>query len=253
MASYFYQIDEAELGPVSFRELVKLVREEELGTDHPVRADWETDWHAAASVVGLFHMAGRDEVLAHWEAEQRRLEQERIASERAADLGVDDLDAMLRTADQVQQEYWVDPSLQRLNDPEARKRWRNEKAERDQQSRTSEIGNVVAEAVAESEAKDVQKERSRFWTAIFSRETLKVGVRWICAFSVANFVAWGIMRWTQQEQLRYPDRRSAPEYVFPLYGTCSQNEYYFLLFDAMILGGFIGYGGVKVLESIADD
>lgn len=253
MAEYFYQLEEQERGPVSFRELVKMVRDEVLFVDDPVRADWEKEWHPAATVVGLFHMAGREDVLAKWEAERRKAEQQRIAAESRSDVGVDDLEAMLQMAEQVAEQTWTDPSLQDLNDPESRARWRAEKAEREQQAATSGISDVISEAVAESELKDSQREKNRLWADLFSQQSLKFVLRLGCGFAVANLVAWGIMNWTHQEQMRYPDRRSKVEHVFPFYGSCSPGEYYFLMFDAMIFGGFVGYGGALVLESMSDD
>ena len=68
---YHYQKRGKVFGPVSFRELVSLVRDAELSTDDLVQADWEKRWIPAATVVGLFHMAGRDDVLMEWEMERR--------------------------------------------------------------------------------------------------------------------------------------------------------------------------------------
>ena len=68
---YYYQVAEAEHGPVSFKELVRLVSDGDVTVNDPVKADWQADWQPAAEVVGLFHMAGRQDVLEIWEAEER--------------------------------------------------------------------------------------------------------------------------------------------------------------------------------------
>ncbi|QDT44264.1 hypothetical protein Pan241w_43720 [Gimesia alba] len=56
---YYKQSDEA-LGPYSFREMVEMVREEQLLPETMVRPNYLDEWQRADSVVGLFHMARRD-------------------------------------------------------------------------------------------------------------------------------------------------------------------------------------------------
>jgi hypothetical protein len=56
---WHYQSDGQELGPVSFRELVELVRTGALTEGDLVRPSWKSDWQHADTVVGLFHMAGK--------------------------------------------------------------------------------------------------------------------------------------------------------------------------------------------------
>jgi len=56
---WHYQTGGEELGPVSFRELIELVRSGTVTESDLVRSSWKPDWQRADSVVGLFHMAGR--------------------------------------------------------------------------------------------------------------------------------------------------------------------------------------------------
>jgi len=56
---WYFQARGAEGGPVAFRELIELVRTGTLTDADLVRSSWKTDWQPAASVVGLFYMAGR--------------------------------------------------------------------------------------------------------------------------------------------------------------------------------------------------
>jgi hypothetical protein len=56
---WHYQSDGKELGPVSFRELVELVRTGTLTEGDLVRPSWKSEWQHADTVVGLFHMAGK--------------------------------------------------------------------------------------------------------------------------------------------------------------------------------------------------
>jgi GYF domain 2 len=55
---YFWTCDE-QFGPVTFRELIELVRTGALAEADLVRPSWNQDWQRADSVVGLFHMARR--------------------------------------------------------------------------------------------------------------------------------------------------------------------------------------------------
>ncbi len=64
--------------------MVQLVRAEVLCADDLVKADWEETWKPAATVVGLFKMAGREDVLARWEAEKALAEEEAARAAQAA-------------------------------------------------------------------------------------------------------------------------------------------------------------------------
>ena len=73
--AWMYRSGQETCGPVPFRDLVRLVRGESLAADNLVKADWEEAWRPAATVVGLFKMAGREDVLARWEAERAAAEE----------------------------------------------------------------------------------------------------------------------------------------------------------------------------------
>lgn len=61
MASdWYYKQADQELGPYTFRDLVEMVREEQLTADVLVRPHYTNEWQRADEVVGLFHMARRD-------------------------------------------------------------------------------------------------------------------------------------------------------------------------------------------------
>ena len=62
MASqWFYRIGDEPMGPVTFQDLVRLVREGALTEDHRVRRDMSDQWIAAREVIGLFQAAARQE------------------------------------------------------------------------------------------------------------------------------------------------------------------------------------------------
>lgn len=59
-SNWFYKQDDQEQGPCTFRDLVEMVREEQLVADDLVRPHYMREWQRADSIVGLFHMARRD-------------------------------------------------------------------------------------------------------------------------------------------------------------------------------------------------
>ncbi|HAH46033.1 DUF4339 domain-containing protein [Gimesia sp.] len=61
MATEWYcKRSDEELGPYTFRELVEMIREEQLAPETQVRPHYLDDWQRADSVVGLYYMARRD-------------------------------------------------------------------------------------------------------------------------------------------------------------------------------------------------
>lgn len=65
---WFYRHSHHVEGPVPFADLVMKVRQHQLQADDLVREDWNSEWRPAALAVGLFHMAGRAELVIEWEA-----------------------------------------------------------------------------------------------------------------------------------------------------------------------------------------
>ncbi len=57
MAQYFYRIDDAELGPVSFAELTAKLGSGEVRSDTPVRSDNSHDWTIVEEIPGLMRAA----------------------------------------------------------------------------------------------------------------------------------------------------------------------------------------------------
>ena len=55
MASdWYYRQNDQELGPHTFRDLVEMVREEQISPETLVRPHYLDEWQRADSVVGLF-------------------------------------------------------------------------------------------------------------------------------------------------------------------------------------------------------
>jgi hypothetical protein len=149
---YEYQITGSLPIAIEFHDLVKLVRDGELTAGDLVKAEWETEWHPAAEVVGLFHMAGRDDVLAIWEEEQREKERQRLAEAgRSGEIGAGEL-------------------------------------ERTRQG----IGASISAAEDAAEAKDRRQQGGpirRLLGDFFSQETFHHAFRWGIAFVAANLIS----------------------------------------------------------------
>jgi hypothetical protein len=255
---YQYRLIDGEFGPVAFRDLVRLVRGGTLGVDDLVKADWEQEWRPAAEIVGLFHMAGRSDVLELWEAERATCTQE--ASDSAT------LDEVMNEADIVSDN----------ESPSWRRRWaqlqeqhkilggEGEKAQELRvQLESAKSKQRIQNAISAAEAVLDRREASRrpgclqrWKDALVASNSLHSGFRWGMTIVTANLVAFGILTWSETEVQRYPKRGSASalqQQVFPFVGKCSSGEYLFLLADAMMMAGLGGYGAARVLESVADD
>jgi hypothetical protein len=63
MASQWYlKTDDSETGPISFADLVELVRSEDVSHSDLVRPEWKSEWQRADNVVGLFYQARRSPI-----------------------------------------------------------------------------------------------------------------------------------------------------------------------------------------------
>lgn len=252
--TYRYRLFDNELGPVGFRDLVRMVRDETLGADDLVKAHWEADWHPAADVVGLFHMAGRADVLEKWEAETR------LQANAADGVGLDEIPEPPEPIAEENERPWTRHlreirtrrELANVEKPEA------EDGDVEEAHTQQEIRDTISEAVAEFERREaaVRPGRIRRWKeAAFSSSTMHSMFRWGMAFAAANLIAVGIFSWSEKEALRYPERQQAAvqQQVFPVWGKCSSGEYLLMVTHAMILAGAIGYGTARGLESFCED
>ncbi|MBC8117599.1 MAG: DUF4339 domain-containing protein, partial [Candidatus Saccharimonas sp.] len=59
---WYWRAEEMTCGPVSFQELVGMVRDRALDEDDLVRPDYTQEWQTTDTVVGLFYMARRTPV-----------------------------------------------------------------------------------------------------------------------------------------------------------------------------------------------
>jgi hypothetical protein len=253
---YQYRLFDAEFGPVGFRELVRLVRDGMLGADDLVKADWEQEWRPAAEVVGLFHMAGRADVLDLWEAERARCTQQ-VGDSDALDDVLNQAEVLSDEETPSWQRRWAQvQERQKILESDQAEELRERSEEAKAQQRFRDVISA-AEAVIDRREAGRHPGRLRQWKdALLSSNSLHSMFRWGMTIVAAHLVAFGILTWSETEVQRYPKRgtpSTLQQQVFPFFGKCSSVEYLFLLADAMLVAGLGGYGGARVLESMADD
>lgn len=246
---WHYQRVGVECGPVRFDELVQLVRAEGLSADDLVREEWNPDWRPAAMAVGLFHMAGRQDLMDKWEAErleaERREQEERERERKEAELAAASPDP--------EEPAWK----RRLQEVEAARRAEREE-EWAQTATRIEIDETFEAALQEIEARERALEPSlwqRWLGNAASPQTLHLLFRWSITLAVPNLAAMAILNWSEAEAQRFPDPEllSAGLRAFPAWGPCDPQTYYFLLFDAMLFTGVMSYAAARCMESLADD
>lgn len=245
---------ETEHGPYTFRQLVLMVTDGKISPDDKVSIEGETKQEYAADVPGLFHMAGRMDVVDEWYAE---LQASRVAydDDEAEDDGfdLDELDSLLETQ-QVTEDDQTEPAWRaRLRHVE------QQKAAEAELAAGSKIGSIADDVLAEMDEEAEKRKRvNRFGDAIrtlVSSGSQRIFLRLALSFVAANLTAYWILNWSETEAQRAPDRQELASGIraFPVYGKCSSGEFMFLTVDAMLLAAVVGFFGANALEAIADD
>lgn len=243
--AWHYRRLDQELGPVSFTELVRVVRAGELAADDQVREDWNPDWRPAALAVGLFHMAGRQDLFDRWEAEQTELRRQAAAAQSTAEISP-------VAADPAWQQRLRQIAAERVEAAAV------ERAAQQSAVTRTDIDATLAAALAEIDAREQLQTPCRWqclcrWLAL--PENLHRMFRYGAALVAPNLLAWSILEWSEREAQRFPNPQSLGAGVrpFPLWGECDPTLYFFLLIDAMILGGVAGYCLARTLERYVSD
>jgi len=268
MARYLIQSSTVDAeDPIEFRDLVRMVRSGTVDADQMVREE-HGDWQYAGEVIGLFHLAGRTDVLELWEEERRQKEELQRKAKMVAgfdgDMSLDDMESLLAHADGLADEEEEPAWQKRLREVEAQRAAANAElaAANADESETARIqalkDKAIQDAMAATDGRYVKSRVARAWqdfSALFSSHTLHLMFRFGAAILVGNLAAAGILSWSETETQRFPttNAEKASEMIFPFWGSCSEGEYYFLLFDAAILTAVIGYVGATQLERTADD
>ncbi len=283
--AWTYRRESGLTGQARFRELVQLVRADELGADDLVKADWEDVWRPAATVVGLFKMAGRADVLAKWEAEKLAAEQAAVRQEAAqleagsVDVRENAVDGSLSVA--TAEDLNLLLGLQPATAPRealsvltpAAQGIESREGGGEAAAFNSIDGGLVTGAASgvslvmqsaidaamdEAESRDVSRENAQgpsFWSRVYFPGVGAVALRWGGALLFANLTAIGILSWSELQVQRFPERSVsvAQTEIFPFWGRCSSNQYAFFLTDAIVLAGFGGYLAARYVGRHADD
>ena len=352
MASeWYYRLGDREMGPIAYRELIQLVRDGTVREEDLVRGEWPSDWQRADSVVGLFHMAHRQEVPA---VREQEAVSEVTASEDvppivtppvSSRIGLSRLlPALFRrsiappppssaTAHDYHQSQQqgskaasVTPESPTAPTPlgvvvnqvnqseESHGKGTSSKgpgcegqsAEVSSAPVANEWTSTVAEALQAAEARDAAlvrdqkkeevRDRARgmihallAWPvrlvtrlamflfgwligaggtkgrdrvagglAVLERwlprpSVLRIGFKVAAAILAANLAAFGILKWSDRQALRFPGAESETGQAFPVIGECGPMEFTLLVFQAALIAGVAAYGLAAVLEANADD
>jgi len=246
VAEYQYQLLEQVLGPVSMPELVRLVQSDTLTADDLVKADYDDEWIPAAAVVGLFHMAGRDDILKVWEEEQRlKLEAEMDTSQfpdTDEDLDGEEMPEWKRRMAAVEAER-----IARERELEAEL-----KEERDAEKLSETLASTISEADQAAADKEARRKNSllyRLSASIWLRQLFRLSIAALMAYLVLT----AIWKWNMLEAQRFPIRgvETLPN-TFPLWGICSSKTFQMLMIDTGIVSGILGYGIAVGIERYTD-
>lgn len=155
MASFFLRKQESALGPIPFADLVDMVRSGEVTANDKVREYHQIHWQYAAEVIGLFHMANRQQALKEFEEAQRNAVAENVNNPPSlsefSEMSSLDIDAMLEVANVVAAQEEVTAWMLRLRQmEEERRKVPNDAAENDHDDGLSQIRNAKFAAIQEA-------------------------------------------------------------------------------------------------------
>lgn len=231
---WYYEAFGLELGPVSFRELVELVRSGRLTEDDLVRANYMPGWERAVEVVGLFHMAHRHSDLL--------VEPSVPVVDPELNAMPIDLSIAVTTASSDEQRA----ELPTGSAPPAR----------------LPTDNSLAEAVATAlPYVDERFERRRAKPGAISRWHRRLrqtsffrSLRWRAVprlgagIGAALLAATWVKDWSAREALRFPGLLDDNVRMFPFVGECHVAEYWVFVADLIFLAAVGAYVFVRWIE-----
>lgn len=262
-----------EFGPLTFRQLARLVRDGAVTEGDEVRPDYQQHWQSAESVIGLYYMAfrapggtedpvadassggmpvgvataveeedaGEDDpaMLTLMEAIARR----RLSGDAAGPTVALPGDVAAGDLDELENPFAVDEGLD-LTAP-------------------SQLTGAIADAVEVAEANAAGSERRlpgwiRVPFGLISRlGGWQTAVRWgfslTAAVVAANLAAWWLVQWSAREQLRFPSRKATAVLpYFPGFGRCGEFEYWLLFGHAVFFVGLTAFLTARWLANRAE-
>jgi hypothetical protein len=323
---WFWREGDEERGPVSFRELARMVGEHLLDEDDFVRPEYSRTWQSTDSVVGLYHMAGKPlPIRSDAEpASPHSVPEETLSATAPLDHHSDSIQdsehpgvipgtstprltwwgsrrpiSATRTTvpgmidDPSGMEATPEPSIggpPTINDASstpapdgqialaidaAVEAWDERHAETvpdvPEVSRSSWFASgvrplvVVASVIAnvlgillEGVLRTGQfvgvGAACRWLDRVINQEVMSWGFRAGCSMTTATVVAWGLVSWSRQETLRFPDAEmmAAGKTLLPFVGPCSPIESLLILVEVMAVSAVVGYFMAIWLESLTD-
>ncbi len=243
---WYFELGDDEMGPVSFQDLVDLVRAGVLSEDAMVRASWKTTAQRANSVIGLIYMAQRPAATPDAPAAVSSPEPVAAAPDQPAD-GIEPprpewLERLLEMGPALHvthaETYVTQPDTEPNStgvaddpfsdtsippEPDADQpsvaddlAARNLTASGNSSAWTSTMEAALSQ-VDSRRPTTTQRRRGRLWQACAamgsvlrqaaqSREFIAQAFRIGSAIVVANLAAFGIDSWSQRQALRFPTR-----------------------------------------------
>lgn len=257
---WYWQEDGIEQGPISFQELVSLVREVKLDELDLVRPEYAREWQPAYRIVGLYHMAGRvarepvpESTLPDSTGYADAIESNEV-DETLTDASGQDLDTWLQQSS-LEDATTAGPGtkLSRIADAYQMD------AEAAREMFSKDESAIQAAINAASEHLDRRKPvRSVLrWASYLkpSDSVLRQFFRIAMGIMLGSVVIIGIHHWSQTELQRYPDPQlmQAQIQLFPFWGPATGWEYWFLLIDTGLIAGLVGYITAKLVETVTVD
>jgi hypothetical protein len=267
---WYFKQKQQEHGPISFHELVVLVKDGILSEDDLVRPEYQRTWQTADTAVGLFNMARRVP------REQLRLgpsEKEATASV-SEPIGAGDACSDESEASDLQQ--WFQEQLAAtplsgtvgddLVGQAAGLKPSGDPGDFDPPT-TPQRGlwqSVVAAAVARIDARhdDHAAGKHRWWhvrgwwiaSCARANRTLRFAYRCGMSIGVAS-LTWSLLQQAHiTEAMRFPGwQQETGTMVFPLLPGLSPAEYTFLAWDLAVVMAVVGYAAATWIERHVED
>lgn len=269
-----------EFGPLTFRQLTRLVREGTVSEEDSVRPDYQKHWQSAESVVGLYYMAFRAPQL----PEESEADGVSVGPHARLTVPTDRIES---------DEDDDDPAALTLMEAIAQKRqsaletggprpFSEENVDSDgvgtdgledsflpdeeaDLSAPSQLSSAIADAMAqvdEKAQKSVSRQRLVWWICLPVQLISGLGgwqqtARWGYVLTTtavaANGAAWGLMQWSDHEQLRFPSRSQATALpFFPGFGRCGETEYWMLFGHTVFFAGLAAFLAARWLVNKAE-
>lgn len=260
MASFWFSQKNESSRPLAFRELVEWARSGRLHEDDLVRAEWESEWRPARSVVGLFYTARRSSSELTITATSREtFPRNSLIEKQVVEPSPSATEVTRNPQDSLEPVPEPPPS-----------RWK----ERIQQVRDGQLSPppfsvepprtpprdqvrvLVEAAFANQQARQLRNNGSSRWL-----HTIRAGVNWLRAPWVFRLVCAGVLasatclltiHWGRINAMRFPRAAAREEYLLPLIGYCSRFELGIVLVDLAVPVAILGYFAAKRIELWAD-